>query len=120
MRKFFKATRSLALAALILLLGAAAFPYTMPETEAFAAAYYAPITATSGTELLGQVHDLITETHTHYTSYGDCSTPSLVKQTDPGSSSSYVMEFYSQADIASTWGSGAVGTWTKNTSGVRV
>ena len=30
--------------------------------------YYASITATEGTQLLGQLHDLITTTHTKYTS----------------------------------------------------
>lgn len=75
--------------------------------------YYSGITATSGQSLLGQLHDLITTTHTHYTSYNDCKNPAYVKQTDPGSSSSYVMEFYSQADISSTWGSGNVGTWNR-------
>ncbi len=77
------------------------------------AGYYAPITATGGNALLGQVHDLITTTHRHYTSYNDCKNSTYVKRTDPGTSSSYVMEFYSQADISATWGSGAVGTWNR-------
>lgn len=75
--------------------------------------YYASITATEGTQLLGQLHDLITTTHTKYTSYNDCKDPEIIKKTDPGSNSSSVMEFYSQADISSTWGSGAVGTWNR-------
>ena len=75
--------------------------------------YYAPITATKGTSLLGQVHDLITKTHSYYSSYADCKDPSIIKKTDPGSSSSYVMEFYSQANILATWGSGANGTWNR-------
>lgn len=75
--------------------------------------YYSEITATGGNELLGQVHDLITKTHTTYTSYSDCSNPTYVQRTDPGSSSAYVMEFYSQADISATWGSGNVGTWNR-------
>ena len=75
--------------------------------------YYASITATEGTQLLGQLHDLITTTHTKYSSYDDCKNPSIIKRTDPGSNSSSVMEFYSQADIASTWGSGALGTWNR-------
>ena len=75
--------------------------------------YYSSITATEGTSLLGQLHDLITTTHNRYTSYEDCKNPTYVKQTDPGSNSSSVKEFYSQADIASTWGSGAVGTWNR-------
>lgn len=75
--------------------------------------YYASITATEGTQLLGQLHDLITTTHTKYTSYNDCKDPEIIKKTDPGSNSSSVMEFYSQADISSTWGSGAAGTWNR-------
>lgn len=75
--------------------------------------YYADITATSGNELLGQLHDLITTTHTEYTSYDDCKDPEIIKKTDGGSNSSSVMEFYSQADISSTWGGGAVGTWNR-------
>lgn len=75
--------------------------------------YYSSITATSGKQLLGQVHDLITTTHKKYTSYSDCKNPTYIKQTDPGTNSSSVMEFYSQANISSTWGSGAVGTWNR-------
>ena len=75
--------------------------------------YYAGITATSGKQLLGQIHDLITKTHTKYTSYNDCSSPTIIKTTDAGSKSGYVMEFYSQADIAGTWGSGNQGTWNR-------
>lgn len=75
--------------------------------------YYSGITATSGQQLLGQVHDLITITHKKYTSYSDCKNPTYVKMTDPGSNSSSVMEFYSQANISSTWGAGAVGTWNR-------
>ena len=75
--------------------------------------YYASVTATSGTALLGQLHDLITTTHTRYTTYDDCKNPTYVKKTDAGSNASSVMEFYSQADIASSWGSGKPGTWNR-------
>jgi len=75
--------------------------------------YYAGITATSGKQLLGQIHDLITKTHTKYTSYSDCKNTTIIKTTDAGSKSGYVMEFYSQADIAGTWGSGNQGTWNR-------
>ncbi|MBQ7914417.1 MAG: endonuclease [Clostridia bacterium] len=75
--------------------------------------YYAGITATSGEQLLGQIHDLITKTHTKYTSYNDCKNTTIIKTTDAGSKSGYVMEFYSQADIAGTWGSGNQGTWNR-------
>lgn len=75
--------------------------------------YYSGITAKSGLALLGQLHDLITTTHKKYTSYDDCSNPSYVIQTDPGSNSNYVMEFYSQADISKNWGGGNPGTWNR-------
>lgn len=74
--------------------------------------YYTGITATGGNALLGQVHDLITTTHKKYTSYNDCKNPSYVKQTDPGTNGA-VCEFYSQADISSSWGSGNPGTWNR-------
>ena len=75
--------------------------------------YYAPVTATGGTELLGQIHDLITSTHDKYTTYADCKNPEIVAKTDPGSKSGMVREFYSQADIDASWGAGASGTWNR-------
>ena len=36
-----------------------------------ASTYYNSITATSGTQLAAQLHDLITSTHRYYTSYDD-------------------------------------------------
>lgn len=83
------------------------------ETDyAFADNYYSSITATSGTELLGQLHDLITSTHKTYTSYDDCKTPATILKTDAGTNGN-VMEFYSQANISSKWGGGDQGTWTR-------
>ncbi len=75
--------------------------------------YYSSITAKSGNELLGQVHDLITKTHREYTSYSDCKNSSMVVKTDKGSSSKYVMDFYTQTDMSSSWGSGKIGTWNR-------
>ena len=77
------------------------------------AEYYSAITATSGDALLGQIHDLITTTHTKYTSYDDCRTSSIVILTDKGSAADTIMEFYTQEDIAAPWGSGANGTWNR-------
>lgn len=83
------------------------------ETDyAFADNYYSSITATSGTELLGQLHDLITSTHKTYTSYDDCKTPATILKTDAGTNGN-VMEFYSQANISSKWGGGDQGTWNR-------
>ena len=114
MKKVFKWILSIGLA-VTMCFGATVIASSSTEAVIADAAesYYSGITATSGNALLGQVHDLITTTHTNYTSYADCKNPTYVKQTDPGSSSAYVMEFYSQADISSTWGSGAVGTWNR-------
>lgn len=78
-----------------------------------ASTYYNGITATSGTSLMGQLHDLISTTHKTYTTYSDCSNPTTVYATDPGTSSSYVRDFYTQNNIAKAWGSGAVGTWNR-------
>lgn len=72
--------------------------------------YYAGITATKGTALLGQLHDLIVSTHTNYTSYDDCKS-SKVNQTDPGPNGVGVMEFYTQQSI--TKFSGTLGTWNR-------
>ena len=78
-----------------------------------ASTYYNGITATSGQQLLGQLHDLITKTHKTYTTYNDCKTANTVYATDPGTSSSYIRDFYTQNNIAKAWGSGAVGTWNR-------
>lgn len=74
--------------------------------------YYSGITATGGTALLGQLHDLITKTHKRYTSYNDCSNPSIIKLTDPAPNG-MVNEFYTQDPISSSWGGGKVGTWNR-------
>ena len=78
-----------------------------------AATYYNGITATGGNELLGQLHDLMINTHKTYTTYNDCKTAEYVYQTDPGTTSAYVTDFYTQQDIAKEWGLGAVGTWNR-------
>ena len=83
-----------------------------PRRADAAADYYAPITATEGTALLGQIHDLITTTHTKYTSYDDCKNPTYVKRTDPGPNGQ-LMEFYAQAELSSSWQSGKSGTWNR-------
>lgn len=91
--------------------------YPRAEQAVYAAvtaeSYYSSITATEDTALLGQLHDLITTTHTKYTSYNDCKDPSTIIKTDKGGNSSSVMEFYSQADISKSWGGGDIGTWNR-------
>lgn len=78
------------------------------------ATYYNGITASSGTALLGQLHDLIATTHYTYTTYDDAKSPIYIYATDgKPNDGNYVYEFYSQADIASTWGAGAQGTWNR-------
>ena len=61
-----------------------------------ASTYYDEITATSGTSLLGQLHDLSKKKHTTYNSYSAISTSNCIN-TDPYGSNSYVMDFYSGA-----------------------
>lgn len=85
----------------------------LPDLSAEIQAYYSVITAKSGNSLLGQVHDLITKTHTTYTSYNDCKNPEKVMQTDAGTASRTVMDFYTQENMSSTWGSGKTGTWNR-------
>lgn len=114
-----KRLKTIRLWAIILL--ATLFAGVLPATQsvpvyaatATADSYYSGITATGGTALLGQLHDLITTTHKTYTSYSDCKNTSKVSETDAGSTSGKVREFYSQADISSSWGSGNAGTWNR-------
>ncbi len=80
--------------------------------SATAADYYAGITATEGDALLGQLHDLITTTHTRYTSYKDCKNPTYVKKTDPGTGGA-LMEFYAHENLSSSWQGAASGTWNR-------
>ena len=74
--------------------------------------YYEDITADSGIELLGELHDLITTTHKTYTTYDDCKTPEYVAKTDSDGGGD-VMEFYSQNSIDKAWGKGNQGTWNR-------
>lgn len=74
--------------------------------------YYEDITADSGIELLGELHDLITTTHKTYTTYEDCKTPEYVVKTDSDGGGD-VMEFYSQTSIDASWGAGKQGTWNR-------
>ncbi|MDE5548279.1 MAG: endonuclease [Clostridia bacterium] len=84
-----------------------------PDTPQFTG-YYAPITATSGDALLGQIHDLITTTHTHYSTYGDIRKADIVGKTDKGSTDGYIMDFYTQEDISIEWNSGSpAGAWNR-------
>ena len=74
--------------------------------------YYAGITATGGTSLLGQVHDLITKTHTNYTTYNDCRDKGA--ETDPALDGKGALEFYTHESIASYIGStNSPGTWNR-------
>ncbi len=75
--------------------------------------YYAPVTETEGTALLGQLHDLITATHTYYSTYADCRDRAPV--TDPPlSGETGVMEFYTHETITTYIGSSNhVGRWNR-------
>ncbi len=82
--------------------------------------YYAPITAKSGDALLGQLHDLITTTHTHYTSYSECRDNAPV--TDYAEGGKSIIEFYTHETITyyindtvpeGTVTSGDAGKWNR-------
>lgn len=77
------------------------------------ATYYSSITAHSGSPLMGQLHDLMVNSHQKYTTYTDCKTPETVYGMEPGSTSSYITDFYTQKDIGYSWGGGARGTWNR-------
>ncbi len=98
MHKFFKTTAAAAVASLMILGGIwTADAHTMSATAA--SDYYDPITATRGEELLGQIHDLITTTHTYYASYND--SKKYGPTTDPAlNGESGVVEFYTHETIA--------------------
>ncbi len=78
--------------------GALAGPFCLSAAYAADADYYAPVTAAGGTQLLGQLHDLITTTHTHYSSYSECR--DNTKNTDPAlNGEKGVVEFYTHETI---------------------
>ena len=76
-----------------------------------------------GNALLGQIKDLIVNSHSYYTNYGECRTGGLgyADETDgdPKNSSNIVL-FYTHASIPSTWDYGATfnreHVWCKNRS----
>lgn len=76
--------------------------------DAAVGTYYDDITATGGTQLLGQLHDLIVKTHKKYTSYEDCKT--YGPKTDPGPNGG-AMEFYTHESIMTF--KGDTGTWNR-------
>lgn len=71
--------------------------------------YYSDISDTSGTALLGEIHDLIVDTHKTYTDYGQLrggSSGDLIDiDYDPNNPSRLYM-FYSHASIENMWDSG--------------
>lgn len=89
-----------AVIALAAILAAACPLFLNNDQTAYAAAgnYYNSVTATGGSELSAQLHDLIASTHNKYTLYADCKT--YGKTTDPGKGSNTVLEFYTHTDIA--------------------
>lgn len=116
MQKIAKNILSLSAALLIGVsaVSAGAFPYL--ESTSAEADYYAPITAAEGSALLGQLHDLITTTHTHYSSYSECRDYAHTTDFAAGAEKS-VIEFYTHETILyyindlST--SGGQGTWNR-------
>ncbi len=85
----------------------AAEPYTAVEASAaestYTGTYYDSITETSGTALLGQIHDLITSTHKTYPTYKGLN--SIFPQSDPGLDGKGVLEFYTHETLTGDFGS---------------
>lgn len=86
------------------------------EVLALEGTYYSSITASNGKQLLGQLHDLITKTHTTYTSYADCKNSSKVELTDAYynggvAEDGYITDFYSGVKLVSAWDGGD--TWNR-------
>lgn len=80
-----------------------------------ASTYYQNITARSGKQLAGQLHDLITSTHRTYTTYDDNGRNGYQKETDRyyenGSPvNGYIYEFYSGVKWPDGWNSNAGNT----------
>ena len=80
-----------------------------------ASTYYNSITATSGTQLAAQLHDLITSTHRYYTSYDDNGKNGYQKNTDRYyengvAQSGYIYEFYSGVKWPDAWSATAGST----------
>lgn len=115
MKRIYKGFLSLCLAVAVCF-GVTSFyggaDYTVAEAAytTSASTYYSSITATSGTALLGQLHDLIVDTHKTYTSYDDCK--KYGPTTDPGlDGRGGVMEFYTHETIMNFVG--GVGDWNR-------
>lgn len=86
------------------------------EVLALEGTYYSSINASSGKQLLGQLHDLITKTHTTYSSYADCKNSTKVELTDAYynggvAEDGYITDFYSGVKLVSTWDGGV--TWNR-------
>ena len=113
MQKIFKSILSFCLAVAVCVSTAVVFGVTQYSVADAATVdeYYSKITATGGTQLLGQLHDLIVETHTTYTSYDDCKR--YGPTTDPAldGTSGAVMEFYTHETIKKFVG--GVGDWNR-------
>lgn len=106
-RKLTSALKSAIVLALVLTLALPCVLVASTGDAAYAAAgdYYSSVTATKGTALLGQLHDLIVTTHDYYTSYSDVKNYS--KYSDPGKGNNTVLEFYTHSDIDN-------GNWDKS------
>ena len=78
--------------------------------------YYEPITATSGQGLLGQLHTLMFNTHTWYSSYDDCRDfNGAYTAMEPGTQEGTLTDFYTQHDISKEWMGGGdfTGHWNR-------
>lgn len=87
-----------------------------------ASTFYNGLTASSGNELLYQLHDLMMSTHKTYTSYDDNGSNGYQKisDADPNDSTKLIC-FYSHSSINNTWNSGTLynreHVWPQSLSG---
>ncbi len=83
-----------------------------PALPSDAEKYYSSLTATSGNALLGALHDLITTTHTHYSSYSECRDKAPI--TDYAQGGKSIVEFYTHETIVEYTQTGSdAGRWNR-------
>lgn len=74
--------------------------------------YYKKINAT-GENLLGDLHDLMIDTHQSYSTYDDCKNGEIIYNIEPGTDSTHVKDFYTQQNIVKDWTPNTVGAWNR-------
>ncbi|MCQ2383035.1 MAG: endonuclease, partial [Clostridia bacterium] len=62
--------------------------------------YYSSIKIDEPDKLLGKLHDLMVNTHRTYTTYDNCKDSDIIYSIEPGTTSEYITDFYTQNNIA--------------------